>query len=440
MLHRTRHLGSSLRPSALRLVVPSAIALLAPACGDDSGSSTGTGTGGGETAATYYAHAKPILDAKCGGCHVEGGIAPFALTSYADVAEHAASIKSSTEARRMPPWPPSSECADYTDDRSLSDEQIALLGRWVDGGAAEGSPSEEAPPLERVNSRALSRVDRELGMLEPYTMRLEPDDYRCFVLDWPEADVTYVTGFGTLPGNAAVVHHVIAYLATPSQVADATALDDAEEGPGYTCYGGPGFNSDWLGAWAPGSEGSDFPEGTGLRVEPGSKIVLQLHYNSLTAGALEDQTRLLLKLDDTVEKEAKLQPWTNPQWVTGDSMAIPAATRGTTHSWGQDPTRFFSGNKPITIYSPSLHMHQLGRSARLSIQRDTGDETCLLDIPDWNFHWQGNYGLVDPVVLNPGDQLFLSCTWDNDTMSLVTWGEGTNDEMCLGTFYYTVND
>jgi hypothetical protein len=83
-------------------------------------------------------------------------------------------------------------------------------------------------------------------------------------------------------------------------------------------------------------------------------------------------------------------------------------------------------------------MHQLGKSARLSILRDGGDEECLLDIPAWDFHWQGGYALAETVRFEPGDKIHLECTWDNPTMEQVTWGEGTGDEMCLGGFYYTL--
>ena len=60
-------------------------------------------------------------------------------------------------------------------------------------------------------------------------------------------------------------------------------------------------------------------------MEPGSKIALQVHYNSLNAGAQEDQTSIDFKIDDTVEKEGKIQPWTNPQWISGKAMSIPAS-------------------------------------------------------------------------------------------------------------------
>ena len=92
-------------------------------------------------------------------------------------------------------------------------------------------------------------------------------------------------------------------------------------------------------------------------------------------------------------------------------------------------------------------MHGLGTSGRLEIQRENGDTECLLQIDDWNFHWQGSYGLRAPVTFNRGDKLRVECHWDNTvgnqpvvggqprTPADVYWGEGTTDEMCLGVFY-----
>lgn len=406
-----------------------------------SGCGGGEGTeGGGGSAAglTYFTDAKPIVDAKCAKCHVEGGIAPFPLTTYAEVEAHKGSIRAAVESRTMPPWPASNDCNEYLNDRSLSDEQIATLVGWIDEGAAEGDAAKEGEPLVAAHDISLSRVDVEIGMAEPYEMGEEPDDYRCFVLDWPEESRTYVTGLGVRPGNAAVVHHVIAFIAEPERVEEVLALDEAEPGPGYTCFGGPGFNqASWLGGWVPGNNGNDYAQGTGVPIEPGSKIVMQVHYNTATAGPLPDQTIMQLKLDDQVDNEAVVQPWANPGWLNSDMMEIPAHADGVVHEFSQQPT-LLTGGEAILIHSAGLHMHQLGQSATLTIERANDGEECLLDIPSWNFHWQGQYPLVEPIRIEPGDKLKVECTWDNPTADTIVWGEGTGDEMCLGTFYYTL--
>ncbi|MFO0611757.1 MAG: monooxygenase [Polyangiaceae bacterium] len=425
----TRRAGMATVAVAAGLVGASAV-LGAAACSDPT-NTTSSGV-------TYFKDAKPILDAKCSQCHYEGGIAPFSLKTYADASKHASAIKGAVNARTMPPWLADDDCNSYEADRSLTEEQIATLTKWVDGDAAEGDPADEPAPL--ATYKGLSRVDRTLGMAASYTPTKEPDDYRCFVIDWPETSVKYLTGFRAKPGEARVVHHVIAFLASGDDAKTATDKDAAEPGAGYTCYGGPGFNSaGWLGSWAPGGAGSDYPAGTGVRIEPGSKVVLQVHYNTLTAGPLPDLTSVEMKLDDAVEKEAHIQPWANPKWLTQGGMPIPPATEGVHFEWAFDPTAPFAQGKPITIYSVGLHMHQLGHTATLGVAKKSGGDQCLLDIPEWNFHWQGSYQLTQPFVLEPGDKLALSCDFDNPTMGMVDWGEGTEDEMCLGVFYYTVN-
>jgi hypothetical protein len=416
-------------------------------CGNGEETAGGAGAGGTGTvtqaSTQYYRDVKPILDAKCNNCHNEGGIGPFRLETFEDVSTLKELIKDEVTAKRMPPWPPNAACNDYRGDRSLSEEQIATIVKWVDEGGAAGDPADEGKPpvAEQVK---LSRVDLNLEIPVEYTQKAEPDDYRCFLIDWPHEDVKFVSGFRANPGDGRVVHHVIAFLVAPGDVPEAQALDDAEEGPGYTCFGGSGINSnEWLGAWAPGSAGSDFPAGTGVRVEPGSKIALQIHYNSLTAGPQPDRTSIDFKIEDTVEKEGRIQPWTKLAWLNGQNMHIPAGQEDVMHSFEYDPTAFLTGGKPFTMYSASLHMHGLGTSGKMAIRRQTGEEDCLLQIDDWNFHWQGSYGFQDPTVFNPGDKLYLECHWDNSAGNQMGvpkdayWGEGTGDEMCLGGFYLT---
>lgn len=426
-------------------------AALLAACGSSTPSSN-TQNPPPTSTATWHKDIAPLVQEKCGGCHVEGGIAPFPLQTYAQVNAARISIRAAVMARIMPPWPASNDCTDYQYNRSLTSEQLNLLTGWVDAGAAEGDPS-EAPASTPPPPSGLSRVDLELKMAEGYTPQKKPDDYRCFILDWPETDVRYVTGYTVTPGVGALVHHVIAFAAAPADVAQYQALDDNEAGPGYTCFGGPGGDSGrarWLGAWVPGSAGAEFPAGTGLRMEPGSKVILQVHYNLSSAAPSLDQTKVSFKLDNSVEKVAYVMPWANPQWVTGaQPMTIPAGGTDVIHRFAYDPTPFLSSitnglyqnGKAITVYGAALHMHTHGTHAKTEIWRggSASNKDCLLDIPKWDFHWQSNYLFSQPKTLQPGDVLALECHWDNTGANAkdIAWGEGTGDEMCLGTFFIT---
>ena len=410
-------------------------------------SSSSTGTSSSEL--TYWKDIKPIADQKCIGCHTENNIAPFTLESFSDFKSETDKVRVAVANHVMPPWPPGDGCSEYQDDRSLTDEQIATITGWIDQGAKEGNQSDYK--ATQLLSGGLTRVDQTLQLAQPYLPTLSPDEYRCFVMDWPATTDKYITGFRANAGNAPIVHHVIAFLAAPADVAAYQQLDDADPAPGYVCFGGPGgpnggAGAHWLGAWAPGSLGSDFPAGTGLKVPAGSKVILQVHYNLTNNNHLPDQTSVDFKLEDSVQKEALIQPWANPQWIQQKTMVIPAGAGDQMYSWTLDPSAYWGyitnnvlpSGAPVTMYTGSLHMHTRGRRANLSIIHADGTKECMLDIPRWDFHWQGAYAFKQPKTFAPGDQLYLECHFDNSDSTMErNWGEGTDDEMCLGGFYVT---
>jgi hypothetical protein len=401
----------------------------------------------GSDAPTWRADVASVVVERCAGCHTDGDIAPFPLTTYEEVSAVSGLVASVIEAGTMPPWQPDNACRDYQGDLSMSDEERALVLAWVDGGTPEGGAGDE-PTVEAAERGDL---DLTLFMSEPYTPRISPDDYRCLVLEWPETEPRYVTAYEVFPDARAQVHHVLAYMGSPADADQFRAWDAGEEGPGYTCYGdtsGPGGSarSPLLGGWVPGVRTPSYPEGTGILVEPGSVIVLQVHYNTATADPVPDQTYVSFDLADSVEREAVSSLFTDALWTLGSGMNIPAGAASVTHDTLID-VPFFLGisgsgfevgtDESLDLHSVGLHMHQLGKRGRVSLVKADGSEECLLDIPRWDFNWQGRYRLTETVTIAPGDQIRLECEWDNSAANAVDtwWGDGTGDEMCLSGMY-----
>jgi hypothetical protein len=414
---------------------------------------------------TYYQDVQPIIQAKCEGCHNPTGIGPFPLETAAEVVAQKTLIRSVVSSKTMPPWPPSNACNTFANDRSLTDAEISTLTTWIDQGAVLGDASHQKTGTPDVG---MSRVDFSMQMPEPFTPQITPDDYRCFLLDWAPTTAEYVTGLGVRPGDPHIVHHSIAYVAHPDQVAMYQALDGTDGSPGWTCFGGPdgtstpnaaggGFGSlstQWLGAWAPGAVGMDFPADTGVLVEPGSKIILQLHYNTSNTPPAPDQTTLDIEVAPTVKKPAFVMPFTDPEWLKG-KMSIPPNVADTMYSYSLDPTPdmnlltqgLIPAAVPFTVYLSFLHMHTRGSSILGRIDKSDGTNQCLLDIPQWNFSWQGGYTFSQPIIFYPGEQLYLECHWNNTaanqpivdgqqvTPHELNWGETTEDEMCLEILY-----
>ncbi|MEE2752208.1 MAG: monooxygenase [Myxococcota bacterium] len=389
-----------------------------------------------EAPPTWHNDVAPIVDAYCANCHTEGNYGGFDLSDYETAHSMAEAIRISVVDRAMPPWMADSSCNDYQYDLSLTDAQIDTIADWVEAGAPEGEPSAAPEPAEAPEERTLSRVDKVIEMEAPYTPVSSPDEYRCFVLDWPYEEDLYVTGFSLNPDNTNVVHHGIAFILEPELAEEALALDAADDGQGYECFGGPGVaeaqDISWLGAWAPGGAAGDMPPGTGIGVSAGSKIVLQVHFNVQTSGASPAQVQLELMVEESVEKPAMIQPWADPSWLLGEAMPIPANTDNVTHDFSYTLSR-----SNFNIHYTSLHMHTRGVAARFWKTDADGNETCLLDIPNWDFDWQRSYMFQEPIETNPGDTLTVECTWDNPTDDTIYWGDNTTDEMCLATMYIT---
>ncbi|MBK8238386.1 MAG: monooxygenase [Deltaproteobacteria bacterium] len=399
-------------------------------------------------AVTFYRDVLPVMQARCTACHRDGNIAPFSLERYEDAWPWREAIAAAVTAGTMPPWLPDSSCAEYSHDPTLPPTEIDTLVAWAAEQGPRGNP-DDAPAAVDHGDDGLPRVDVELSSPLAYTP-VGADDYRCFLLDWPLDTPSFVTGFHVRPGNPSLVHHVIAYRIAPDRVPEYEALDAADPSAGYPCFGGPGGAVTdpgaglWLGAWAPGGHATPYPEGTGLAIEPDAKVVLQIHYNTAASDGDSDRTSIELMTADTVEREAFMLLWADLDWLAGN-MPIPAGDADVVHSWALDPTVVMDfltdvipPNAPFLIHSSAHHMHLLGRSARHRILHPDGGETCLLDIPRWDFAWQSAYGFATPQRFEPGDTLELTCHWDNGAGDEeVNWGEGTRDEMCLGIYYVT---
>jgi len=99
---------------------------------------------------TFTKDVAPVLQEKCQVCHRPGTFAPMSLLTYEEARPWAKAIREKVLAREMPPWHIDKNVGvrHFKNDRSLSDEQIATIVKWVDGGALRGNPADMPPPRE----------------------------------------------------------------------------------------------------------------------------------------------------------------------------------------------------------------------------------------------------------------------------------------------------
>ncbi|MHC5544897.1 monooxygenase, partial [Singulisphaera rosea] len=87
------------------------------------------------------------------------------------------------------------------------------------------------------------------------------------------------------------------------------------------------------------------------------------------------------------------------------------------------------------------HMHHLGRDMTMSVTFPGGLTEDLISIRDWDPAWQHTYDFEKPMYIPKGSVVKVVAHFDNSSENprnphqppkLVTWGEGANDEMCIG--------
>jgi hypothetical protein len=452
------------------------------------------------TTPSFRRDVAPILQQKCQGCHRVGGIAPFAFARKTDVASRSSLIASAVQSRLMPPWPPGSRSPNFVgeDSRKLSATQRATILEWANaGGHVDGPPRKPlpAPPVPVRAGESVLRVAMPAAY-RPSAQSGASDDYRCFLLDPKLTHDVVVTSARIEPGAARIVHHVILFRETSAQAAQAKRLDAASPGLGWSCFGGTGVDlgtstggieaalndANWISAWAPGWGGGRLPDGNGIPLAAGARIVMQVHYNLLN-GQMPDRSKAVLTVAPATTNLTPVHTMLLPAPVelacarsehgplcNRQAALLDLATKygsigglapaGLLLLCGRDaanprPSATTSCDRlvdaPTKILAVAGHMHLLGSSIRLTLNPGTSRAKVLLDIPRWDFRWQNAYTLARPVEAKPGDVVRVTCRHDvarrvhavhtghpiPTTPRYVLWGEGTTDEMCLGILQVT---
>lgn len=428
----------------------------------------------------YYSHIRPLIQQNCLGCHSEAGVAT-SMEDPEEAYEKRRMIGRMIVQRRMPPWLAEPGHQEYRGDPSLAPEEIEAVARWVEAGYPKGQPR---PDPESSAPPSSFRADLSLDVLPDgsYTPDQDrSDDYRCFVMDWPEEGPRYITGFRAAPGNLEVSHHTVVFAVMPEVAGRFRELEDAEEGPGYPCFGGAvpdrlGRRADrdayearypdglrelsrgnfWLAHWAPGMDGHTFPDETGIRMEPGSALVAQMHYYTRDAPGQSDRdSRLEFALADRVERPAFHLAQTRNDWLNAEengTLVVPPGKRATyavrndlgtlipyvSRVTGVDTARI----EGLEVHSANLHMHAYGHSGEITLTERNGRRETLLAIPRWDLDWQRDFAFRQPKVFSreqlDGTILEVECTYRNPETTPVFGGFGSYDEMCFNFSYIAV--
>jgi len=379
-------------------------------------------------------HIAPILYPKCTNCHNPNGIAPFSLITYGDALDNSSDIQQDVNVRKMPPWTPDPGYCHLANERTLTQHEIKAINDWVNGGAPQGDLA-FAPTAPVYDSKVEITSPDLASRIPSYSVNTSTDLYRCFVIPTGLNTDQFITEMEAVPGNRSIVHHILIYEDASGYPAQ---LDAADPEPGYTNFGGTGSSSsNLIGIWSPGQGVYRLPAGTGIKLRANTNIVLQIHYPGGTHGII-DSTKILFKLSSSSLREVYIAPALNHDHLTNGQLIIPANTTRTFYAQFQVPIT-------MSMLAVGPHMHLIGKSILSYGVTPEQDTIPFINIPSWDFHWQGLYSFRKVLKIPQGTMIYSTAFYDNTSANPenpnnppkdVQMGEATTDEMMLVFFSF----
>lgn len=378
-----------------------------------------------------------IVYSHCTPCHNDKGIAPFSLMSYEQNYQRRASIAAAVQSGYMPPFPASQATQRYAHANTLTQAEINGIVGWVNNDAPVGDANNmPAPPTYSTNNQILN--PDFVGTIPTYTVTSDNDTYRMFVIPMNNVEQKMISRIEVVPGNRSIVHHALIFVDT-SQVP--LNLDLKDPLPGYSAFGGTGSSSSRLvTGYTPGQTAFSYAPGFGSAVLPKSYLVIQMHYPGGVRGE-SDSTQVRIQYgSSTLRSVATIPALNHNTTLINGPLFIPANTVKTFYSKVNNAV-----NRTLTGVMP--HMHLLGKSIRAVCVTPKGDTIPLIDIKNWDFHWQYFYQFQKPIFIPAGSVVYGEATYDNTTENHhnpnnppkdVSKGEGTEDEMML--IYMNLSD
>ncbi|REJ73878.1 MAG: hypothetical protein DWQ36_10450 [Acidobacteria bacterium] len=378
-------------------------------------------------APTYAADVEPILRRHCVSCHRAGEIAPMSLLTYDEVRPWARSIRAAVAERVMPPWHADSSKVEYANDRSLDPAAIDTISRWVAAGAPLGDESRLAPPPTFTRGWRLGEPDLVFTAKQTFTVPVTADEipYQSITFEIDLDEDLYVEAWEIRPRVLGAVHHA-------NLVRSPRSLDGREVGIASAVMEG----GDYIGSYLPGHSAVTYPEGMAYKLAKGSQLGIQVHYVSVGEEVVDELQFGVHLADGRVDKLVR---------VIGTDYRAIEIPPGEPEYTVVDEIRVLYDMHAL---SSGIHMHLRGAAYTMEAVRPDGTVALITEVPEYDFNWQSNYVLAEPVAMPKDTRLRVTSVWDNspenpynpDPGAWVRYGPWTDDEMVNSWAHVVLDD
>ena len=339
---------------------------------------------------SYSQDIAPILQENCVQCHREGGIGPWAMSNHAMVQGWSAMMREVVMTKRMPPGQVDPHVGkELLQPMGLSNAELQKLVHWIDAGAPGDAQNDPLAGAELVQSKfSFGEPDLVYTIPAQDIPATGIVDYRYVPVELNLDRDVWVRAMEFLPGDAEVLHHVIAYVSSPADKTVRGRATGAAQGES-------------VGGFAPGRPGDVFRDNSGRLIRKGSNLLLQIHYTT-SGRATVDETEIGIYIYD--------EP---PAYVMSGGVAGQRRFLVPPHAKEHKLEGVQEIERDAYLYDLMPHMHYRGKYMSYTAEYPDGSSEILLSVPKYNFNWQFNYALKDPLFLPAGTRLIARGAMDN---------------------------
>ncbi len=412
---------------------------------------------------TFSGHIASIVFKNCTPCHRPGESGPFSLLTYTDARRNANKIKFAVGTRFMPPWPADAGYSHFIGERTLLEEEIALIKKWVEQGCLPGDTNQLPPLPSFYTGSSFGKPDLVVRLKDAVFLKGNGTD-NFLMVKYPYAIPrdTFARIIEFVPHQRKLVHHVNGHLISYDETRRFNYFSGESVLPDVQSNFKTFFNKMRLGYedgikdfppmvpntvyYLPGYTPPVYPENIGGYVlkKNGVFLLKNVHYGPSNKDLYDSSY-----INVFYSKKPPIRPLRETQLGTfgiapiEPALVVSANEIKTFHTQWTTP-------RDLSVLSVNPHMHLLGKNFLAYALTPQNDTIRLIKINRWDFRWQYYYTFKKIVKIPAGSTIHVYGTFDNTDKNpfnpfspprTISQGEGnesmqTTEEMFQFIFTY----
>ncbi|MBI1196290.1 MAG: hypothetical protein GC203_00330 [Phenylobacterium sp.] len=360
---------------------------------------------------SYAKDVAPIIEKNCVGCHQEGGIGPFAMSSYDMVKGFSPMIREVIRTDRMPPYNADPHVGRFSDSKNLTPEEAKTLVHWIEAGAERGDGPDPLAAVKHVAAEwPLGKPDMIIKIPAFDVPASGVVDYQRPAIANAQTEGRWIRATTVKPGDRQAVHHVL--------------TGWMEQMP----ENGRSSETRWrgsVGGYAVGAESTVFDGDVGTYLPAGGAIGFQMHYTPYGKETVDNS-----EIGVYFRKDA-------PKYIMRNVVVIDPTIEIPANEARHQEVAYVEFPNDALLYSAFPHAHYRAYSSDLWLYEPNGKKTLLLSLPRYDFNWQRSYEFAQPIKIPAGSRLVAHYVYDNSKANpanpnpniKVSWGEQSHEEM-----------